>query len=74
MTVDQSTGLLAQQYRLVLVALRDLPDHCAADVDDLATRVGAEKLTLIRWIRADLDFARLTAAKISRELPPVTSS
>jgi hypothetical protein len=54
----------ALDYGLALRALRSLPDCCATDLDDLANRLGTKKLTLIGWLRADLQFARLVGAKV----------
>jgi hypothetical protein len=51
-------------YRLVLSALHSLPDRCASSVGELADRIGTDKLDLISWGRADLEFARLIAAKM----------
>jgi hypothetical protein len=45
--------------------LRNLPDHCAANVSELARQIGADKLDLLRWSRADIKFARLIASKVS---------
>lgn len=59
-----SAGTTIHEYQLAVSALRSLPDQCAADVEDLANRIGAHKLTLIGWLRADLQLARLAAAKI----------
>jgi hypothetical protein len=53
-------------YELAVSAIRNLRDHCAADVEELANRIGAQKLTLIGWLRADVQFARLVASKVSR--------
>ncbi len=54
------------QYKRAIGILHDLPDRCAADVEELANRIGAEKLTLLGWLRADLQLARLVASKISQ--------
>lgn len=56
----------ADDYDHVVSAVRSLPDHSAADVTELANRVGAQKLKLINWLRTDLKFARLVASKVSR--------
>jgi hypothetical protein len=53
-------------YQLALAALNRLPDRCALDVSDLANRIGADKLELIRWVRADIKFARLIGSKVSK--------
>jgi hypothetical protein len=55
-----------RDYEGFIQSLRELPDRCAADVGELATRIGAKKLALIRWSRADLRFARLVASKMSQ--------
>jgi hypothetical protein len=54
-------------YQLALSALHNLPDNCAMDVTDLAGRIGADKLELIQWVRADIKFARLIASKVAKE-------
>ena len=54
------------ERELVMSALHGLPNHCAVDVDDLARRVGIDKLELIRWFRADLHVARLATSKVSK--------
>lgn len=53
-------------YQLALSALNRLPDHCVEDVGELADRIGADKLELITWVRADIKFARLIASKVSK--------
>jgi hypothetical protein len=55
---------VAPDYRLFL-AVNNLPNRCALDVAALADRIGADKLELIRWMRADVAFARLIASKVS---------
>jgi len=55
----------AHHYQLVLMALNGLPNHCVLDVDELARRIGADKLELITWARANLEFARLMASKVA---------
>jgi hypothetical protein len=50
--------------RLVVLALNDLPDHCAVDVGELAKRISVDKLELVFWARADIEFARLLASKV----------
>jgi hypothetical protein len=54
----------APDYRL-FVTVNNLPNRCAIDVAALADRIGADKLELIRWMRADIAFARLVASKVS---------
>jgi hypothetical protein len=58
-------GTTTRDYELAVTALRNLPDHSAADVNELAERIGVQKLTLIGWLRADLQFARLAASKVN---------
>ncbi|MBM0104594.1 hypothetical protein JM946_07535 [Steroidobacter sp. S1-65] len=53
-------------FQLALSALNRLPDHCALDVGELAARIGADKLELITWGRADIKFARLLASKVTK--------
>jgi len=53
-------------YQVAVLALNHLPDRCALDVGELAKRIGADKLELIRWGRADIQFARLIASKIAK--------
>jgi len=48
-----------------LLALRSLPDGCAPDLSDVARRIGADKLELIQWMRADIKLARLLATKLT---------
>jgi hypothetical protein len=55
----------ARNHRLALSMLLNLPDHCALDVGELAKRIGADKLELITWARADLEFARVIASKMT---------
>ena len=62
---SESTGATTHDYELAVTALRGLPDHCAADVNELADRIGVQKLTLIGWLRADLQLARLAASKVN---------
>lgn len=52
------------EYYRALGALKELPNHCAVDIDDLAARIGTKKLTLIGWLRADIKFARLVLSKV----------
>jgi hypothetical protein len=54
-----------RNYELALLALDALPNHCARDVGELASRIGADKLELISWGRADIKFARLLASKVA---------
>lgn len=58
-----------RSYQLALLALQGVPEHCAQDVGELAGRIGADKLQLIKWIRADVDFARLIASKMLKTNP-----
>lgn len=58
-----NSGVLS--YRTALSVLRNLPDHCAMNVDELAGRIGVDKLDLLQWVRADLEFARLIASKVT---------
>jgi len=51
-------------YAVAIATLKGLPDGCAADINDLASRIGTEKTTLIGWLRADLTFARLVDSKV----------
>lgn len=55
----------ARNHRLALSMLLTLPDHCALDVGELAKQIGADKLQLITWVRADLHFARVVASKVT---------
>jgi hypothetical protein len=52
-------------YRRTFSALHSLPDHCALNVSELAARIGADKLDLIKWAREDIGFARLVASKVA---------
>jgi hypothetical protein len=54
----------AGSYQLVLLALRALPDRSVRDLGELAHRIGADKLELLSWGRADIEFARMLAAKV----------
>jgi hypothetical protein len=54
-----------RSYRVVLSAVRNLPDRCALNVGELADQIGADKLDLLRWVRADLEFAYLIASKVT---------
>lgn len=51
--------------RVAVLALRKLPDRCATNVGELAERIGADKLDLLQWVRADMEFARLIALKLA---------
>jgi hypothetical protein len=51
-------------YRRAFSAVNDLPDHSVLNVGELAARIGADKLDLIRWAREDLGFARLIVSKV----------
>jgi hypothetical protein len=55
----------ARDYRLLFVAVNNLPDRCAVDVAALAEQIGADKLELINWIRTDISFARLIESKLT---------
>ena len=55
----------ARNHRFALSILLNLPDHCAPDVGELAKRIGADKLELITWARADLELARVIASKVA---------
>lgn len=62
----ESAGTSAgSSYRLALVALNSLPDRCAMDLGEVARRIGADKLELIGWMRADIKLAHLIASKVS---------
>lgn len=61
---DAPTATATQGYQLAVSALNRLPDHCATDMSELADRIGADKLELITWVRADIRFARLIASKV----------
>jgi len=54
----------SHEHRRALDVLRALPDRCVANIEELARRIGAEKLALIGWLRADLQLARLAAKKV----------
>ena len=64
--VEDDVETAEQDFRRVLRALSSLPDHSALDVGDLADQVGADKLELIQWVRADLRFARLIESKVTK--------
>lgn len=49
----------------IIAALHALPDRCVISVEDLARRLGAEKLALIAWVRSDLQLARLAHSKVN---------
>lgn len=63
---ERATLSNPREYELVVLALRQLPDHCAVDAGELAERIGVDKLELIQWVRADVAFARLTASKLTK--------
>jgi hypothetical protein len=60
-----SKPAVARDFRLLFVAVNNLPDRCAIDVAALAERIGADKLELIKWMRTDIAFARLIASKVT---------
>ena len=62
---EESSGVSASRYQLAYLAVSKLPDRCALDVGALAERIGTDKLELITWIRADIDFARLISSKVT---------
>ena len=64
-TALEGDNLVGEDYGVALQALRSLPDRSATNVNDLAARIGANKLALIGWLRADLQFARLVADKLA---------
>jgi hypothetical protein len=64
-TEDVLLDSTQHSYRQAKLALSHLPDRCALDVTELAHRIGADKLELITWVRADISFARLIASKIT---------
>ncbi|WP_116812438.1 hypothetical protein [Steroidobacter cummioxidans] len=66
MQIDDEIEAAAHDYGRVLRLLRSLPDHCALDVGALADQVGADKLELIQWVRADITFARLIESKVTK--------
>lgn len=57
----------AREYQLARAALSTLPDHCAFDVAELASRIGADKLALLSWVRTDVSFARLIDSKVTHK-------
>ena len=63
---EDDASSATRDYRRALLMLRDLPDHCALDVGALADRIGADKLELIQWVRADITFARLIQSKVTK--------
>ncbi len=63
---DDDASPATRDYRRALLMLRSLPDHCAMDVGALAERIGADKLELIQWVRADIAFARLIESKVTK--------
>jgi hypothetical protein len=62
---QDSIGAARHSYHLALSALRSLPDGCALDLGEVAKRIGADKLELIQWMRADIKLARLLEAKLT---------
>ena len=66
LSVEDDLNLYAMsRYRRMFSALRNLPDHCESNVSELAARLGADKLELIKWAREDIKFARLVASKVT---------
>ena len=63
---NELTLTTPRDYQLALSALKSLPDHCVMDMGELADRIGADKLELIAWVRADIEFARLIASKVTK--------
>jgi hypothetical protein len=66
MQIEDDVETVERDYWRVLRLLRSLPDQCALDVGDLADQVGADKLELIQWVRADIAFARLIESKVTK--------
>lgn len=66
MQMDDDVETVEHDYWRVLRRLRSLPDQCALDLGDLADQVGADKLELIQWVRADIAFARLIESKVTK--------
>lgn len=64
--VDDDIEIVEHDYPRVLRLLRNLPDHCALDLGALADQIGADKLELIQWVRADITFARLIESKVTK--------
>lgn len=63
---NEPTHTTPRGYQLALSALKSLPDHSVMGMDELADRIGADKLELIAWVRADIKFARLIASKVTK--------
>jgi hypothetical protein len=63
---DDARERAMRDYQHARAALTTLPDRCAGDLDELATRIGADKLALISWVRTDVSFARLIETKVTR--------
>lgn len=63
--LEEEPSTQAHSYRLVYLAVSKLPDRCAQDVGALAERIGTDKLELIQWMRADIEFARLISSKVT---------
>jgi hypothetical protein len=61
-----NTNPAARDYQRAIFMLKSLPDRCAMDVSELADRIGADKLELIQWVRADIAFARLIESKVTK--------
>jgi hypothetical protein len=59
-----SDSMDSQTYQIVVSALRQLPNNCVADLDELVHRIGADKLEVIQWSRADITFAYLVDSKL----------
>jgi hypothetical protein len=66
MQVEDEVETVEHDYWRVLRLLRSLPDQCALDLGDLAEQIGADKLELIHWVRADIAFARLIESKVTK--------
>lgn len=64
--VEDDVETVQHDFRRVLRILSSLPDHSALDVGALADQVGADKLELIQWVRADITFARLIESKVTK--------
>jgi hypothetical protein len=62
---DDPVKFAARSYGHALSALHGLPDRCAPSLGELADRIGADKLDLLTWVRADVEFARLIASKVT---------
>lgn len=62
---NDSFAATAIKHRITVSVVQNLPDRCARNVTELAARIGADKLDLLNWARADLEFARLIASKVT---------